>query len=147
MRILFAVDILCGPDKVFPWIAEPEKAMLWQKGVKKGEIIKETPEKIGTTFIEEMGENGNSIEMFGVITGYVQNKLIAFHLDSKIHKLDVSYSIDGNDYKSTVTVESTIYWKFPMNLLSIIIGRKIKEGILKQTELEFGELKRLCETE
>jgi len=44
MKIIFAVDILCEPDKVFPWIAEPEKAMLWQKDVKKGEIIKGTPE-------------------------------------------------------------------------------------------------------
>jgi len=44
-----------------------------------------------------MEENGNSIEMFGVITGYVENKLMSFHLESKIHKLDVSYSIEGNN--------------------------------------------------
>ena len=147
MRILFAVDIMCGPDIIFPWIAEPEKAMLWQRDVKKGEIIEETPEKIGITFREEMGESGNSIEMFGEITGYVQNELITFHLESKIHTLDVSYSIVGSNYKSTVTVESIIYWKFPMNLLGMIIGGKMKKGILKQTELEFSELKRLCETE
>jgi hypothetical protein len=147
MRILFAVDILCEPDIIFPWIAEPEKAMLWQRDVKKGEIIEETPEKIGITFREEMSESGNSIEMLGEITGYVRNELITFHLESKIHTLDVSYSIVGNNYKSTVTVESIIYWKFPMNLLGMIIGGKMKKGILKQTELEFSELKRLCETE
>jgi len=50
----------------------PEKTMLWQKGMKKGEIIKETPEKIGTTFMEEMEEGGNSLVMRGVITGYVK---------------------------------------------------------------------------
>jgi hypothetical protein len=31
--------------------------------------------------------------------------------------------------------------------MSIILGRKIREGILKQTESEFAELKRLCEEE
>ena len=87
------------------------------------------------------------VAMFGVITGYIQGKSIAFHLESKIHELDVNYSIEGNDNKSTITVKSTINWKFPMNIMSIIIGRKMKENILKQTEAEFAELVKLCEKE
>ena len=146
MKISFALDVFCCPEEVFPWIAEPDKAMLWQKGVKGGEIIKETTEKTGTTFREEMEENGNSLEMYGEITDYIQNERISFHLVSKIHKVDVSYTVVGEKNKSTVTVESKIYWKFPMNIMSIIIGHKIKEGILRQTEAEFGELKKLCET-
>ena len=145
MRINFAIEISCEPDEVFPWLDDPDKAMLWQKGVKKGEIIKETPEKIGTTFIEEMEENGNSLEMRGIITGYVKNQMITFQLESKIHKLDVCYSITGKGGKSLIMAESNIHWKFPMNIMSIILGRKIKEGIRKQTESEFAELKRLCE--
>jgi hypothetical protein len=147
MRISFSIDISQKPEEVFPWIAEPEKALLWQKGVKKGEIIQERPEKIGTTFREVMEEDGNHLEMSGVITGYIHNQLIAFHLKSKIHKVDVRYSIVGNPEKSTITMESRIYWKFPMNVLSIIIGRKIQEKILRQVEAEFLELKRLCEEE
>jgi len=147
MKINFAREVSGEPDEVFPWIDNPEKAMLWQRGVKKGEIIKETPEKIGTTFMEEMEEGGNSLVMRGVITGYIRNKMITFQLESKIHKLDVRYSIAGEDGKSVITVESNIHWKFPMNIMSIVFGRKIKEGILKQTESEFAELKRLCEEE
>ncbi len=60
MKINCAIEVSGQPDEVFPWIDDPEKAMLWQKGVKKGEIIRETPEKIGTTFTEEMEEGGNS---------------------------------------------------------------------------------------
>ena len=147
MKIALAVDISCKPEEVFPWIAEPDKAMRWQKGVKGGEILKETPEKIGTTFREEMEENGNSLVMCGEITNYVPNKLISFHLESKIHRVDVSYSIVGSDNRSTLTAESTIHWKFPMSIISLIIGRKMREGILRQTESEFAELKRLCETQ
>ena len=72
-------------------------------------------------------------------------KLISFHLESKIHSLDVSYSIVGDNNKSRFTAESIIYWKFPMNIVILIIGRKIKKNILRQTESEFTELKRLCE--
>ncbi len=147
MKIYFAIEVSGEPDEIFPWIDNPEKAMLWQKGVKKGEIIKETPEKIGTIFIEEMEDGGNSLVMRGVITGYVRNKMITFELESKIHKLDVCYSITGKDGKSVITVESNIHWKFPMNIMSIILGHRIKDGILKQTESEFTELKRLCEEE
>ena len=85
--------------------------------------------------------------MHGVITGYVKNQMITFQLESKIHKLDVCYSITGKDDKSLITAESNIHWKFPMNIMSIFLGSKIKEGILKQTESEFAELKRLCEEE
>ena len=67
MKITLTIDILCSPVKVFPWIAEPDRAMRWQKGVKGGEIIKETPEKIGTTFKEEMEENGKKLVMYGEI--------------------------------------------------------------------------------
>jgi hypothetical protein len=147
MKITLAVDIFCKPEEIFPWVAEPDRAMRWQKGVKGGEIIKETPEKIGTTFREEMEENGNSLAMYGEITNYIQDRLISFHLESKVHRVDVSYSVVGKGNKSTFTAESTIRWKFPMNIMSLMIGRKIREGISRQTESELAELKRLCEAD
>jgi hypothetical protein len=147
MKIALATDIFCKPEEVFPWIADPDKAMRWQKDVKGGEIITETEEKIGTTFREEMEENGKSIVIYGEITDYIQDRLISFHLESDVHRVDVDYSIAWDGEKSTFTMEAAIRWKFPMNLLSLVIGRKIKEGILQQTESELAELKNLCETD
>jgi hypothetical protein len=145
MKIYYEIEVSCEPNELFPWIENPEKALLWQKGVKKGEILKETPERIGTTFIEEMEEDGNRLEMHGEITGYIRNKMITFHLESKIHHLDVSYSIAGNGGRSILSVDSKIIWKFPMNIISIILGHRIKRGIMAQMGAEFAELKRLCE--
>jgi hypothetical protein len=147
MRISLAVDLLCEPHEVFRWIAEPEKAMVWQSVVKRGEVLRETPEKVGTTFREVLEEDGRTIEMLGAITGYVEDRLISFHLESRIHAVDVSYSIEGNDGGSTLSVECVIHWKFPMNLMSIVIGGRMREGILRQTGSELMELKRLCEAE
>lgn len=146
MKIKVTIEISCRPEEVFPWIDEPDKAMLWQKGVKSGEIINETPEKIGTTFKEEIEEKGKSLVMFGEITNYKQNELISFHLESKIHSVNVIYSVAADSNESTVKAESTIRWKFPMNIICIFIGFKIKRNILLQTKSEFAELKRLCET-
>jgi len=146
MKISTTIDIHSNPEEVFSWINEPDKAMRWQKGVKSGEIIKETPQKIGTTFKEVMEENGKSLIMYGEITDYLPNELISFQLESKIHKVQVKYSVKGETKKSIVLVESTISWKFPMNIICLIIGFKIKAKILDQTKSELSELKRLSET-
>ena len=79
MRITYANEILKPPEFVFPWIAEPEKAMGWQKNVKGGEVIIKRPEVVGTTFKEEIEEGGNSLVMYGVITKYIRNQIIEFH--------------------------------------------------------------------
>jgi hypothetical protein len=41
MIIALAIDISCKPEEVFSWIAEPDKAMRWKKGVKGGQIFRE----------------------------------------------------------------------------------------------------------
>ena len=147
MRIAYENEILKPVDRVFPWIAEPEKAMKWQKNVKGGEIIVNKPEVIGTTFKEIIEEDGKSLEMYGTITKYIKNKIIGFHLESKIHAFDVSYSVDEMNKATKFRVEALIHWKFPMNIMSLFIGKKMKEGIIKQFNSEFLELKRICESE
>ena len=147
MKLMASIDISSDPNDIFAWIDNPDKAMHWQKGVKTGEIIKKTSEKIGTTFREELEENGKSLIMYGEITDYIPNKLISFQLESKIHRVYVKYTVVGNANNSTVSVDSTIRWKFPMNFISLIIGYKIKTKILVQTKSELSELKKLCEKE
>jgi len=145
MQVNLERDYLCSPDIVFSWLAEPEKAKVWMKGISKTEIIKNNAERIGTTFKEVMEENGKSIEMMGTITAYEPNRSIAFHLESRIHKLDVTYSTVGRGSLTTLIVASTIHWKFPMSILTAITGNKIKQGIVRQLDSELDELKKLCE--
>jgi uncharacterized protein YndB with AHSA1/START domain len=146
MNINYSIEIARPADVVFPWLAKPENAMQWMKSVKKEEIIVEKPGMVGTTFKEEMEEDGNKLEITGVVTKFVENKLIGFHLESRIHRLDVDYAVEEHDGQSRVSVETAITWKFPMSVISLFMGSKIKNGILEQTASEFGELKKLCET-
>ena len=147
MRITYENEILKPPEIVFPWIAEPEKAMKWQKNVKGGEIIINKPEIIGTTFKEVIEEDGNSLEMYGIITKYIKNKIIGFHLESKIHEFDVSYSVEEINMATKISIEAIIKWKFPMNIISLFIGEKMEKGLIKQLESEILDLKRICETD
>lgn len=145
VKISYENEILKPPEVVFPWIAEPEKAMRWQKDVKGWEIIAREPEIIGTTFKELIEEDDNTLEMYGTITQYIENKIIGFHLESRIHEFDVSYSVKEIKKGTKIAVEAVIKWKFPMNFVSLFIGRKMKAGLIKQLELEVLELKTICE--
>ena len=147
MIITYENEILKPPEIVFPWISEPEKAMKWQKNVKGGEIIINKPEIIGTTFNEVIEEDGNSLEMYGIITKYIKNKLIGFHLESKIHEFDVSYSEEEINKATKISIEAIIKWKFPMNIISLFIGKKMEKGLIKQLESEILDMKRICETD
>ena len=144
MRITCSSEILKPPDSVFPWLAEPEKAMQWQKNVKGGEILIDMPEVVGTTFTEVVEEGGNSLEMRGVITQYARDRMIAFQLESRIHTVDVSYSLEESLKTTKITVDANIRWKFPLSFLSLFIGRKMKAGIARQMGSELRELKRIC---
>ncbi|MHC1782523.1 MAG: SRPBCC family protein [Anaerolineaceae bacterium] len=147
MIFAFTVSISKPPAEVFSWIDNPEKAMQWQKGVRKSSILHETPERVGTTFWEEMEEDGKSLEMTGRISAYIPGQMISFHLKSKIHTVDVSYTVEPDDGSSLLQIETSIHWKFPMSVTSLFMGRQIREGIKKQTGAELAELKRLCESE
>jgi hypothetical protein len=43
-----------------------------------------------------MEEDGKNLEMTGTITGYTPGQMIAFHLESKIHTVDVSYTVESD---------------------------------------------------
>lgn len=145
MQIDTSIDIIAKPKKVFPWIANPDKARRWQKNVKESKIIKKAKEIVGTTFKETMQENGKTLEMYGEVMGYEQNRSISFRLESKIHKVDVEYFVESKEDKSIVSMKASINWMFPMNIVSLFVGKRMRKGILDQSNLELRELKKLCE--
>src|SRR5512136_1242738 len=116
MRVECENIISRPPKAVFPWIAEPDKAMKWQKNVKGGEVLVSKPGMVGTTFKETIEENGHSLEMHGSITEYVENRVIGFHLESRIHTVEVSYSLQETNTQTRISIMANIRWKFPLNI-------------------------------
>jgi len=105
--------------------------------VSKTEILHQTADMVGTKFREVLGEDGGEIEMLGVITGCVPDKSISFHLDSRVNIVDVEYCLEETDEGVRLVEDATVRWKFPLNVLSFLMGRKMRAGIMRQTEAEF----------
>jgi hypothetical protein len=144
MKIVFEDIILQRPEKLFPWIADPGKAMKWQKNVKGGEILTRNPDIVGTTFKEVIEEDGNSLEMSGTITKYEKDRVIGFHISSRIHRFDVLYNLEDWGNSTRFTIDSDIRWKFPMNVICLFIRKRIEKKLRKQLETEIQDLKILC---
>ena len=146
MKFTFSIDIHSPPAVVFSWVENPQKAMQWMTSVARGEILHETPERIGTTFREVVEENGSGVEIQGIITGYEPEHSISFHLESRVNVVVVKYHVEAVQNGSRLTQTANVRWKFPVNVLSLFMGAKIKQGISAQAQKEFGKLKELCES-
>lgn len=73
--------------------------------------------------------------------------MIGFHLDSRIHAFDVSYSLEEVNRKTKFRIEAIIRWKFPMNIVSLFMRKKMEEGLVRQLESETQDLVKMCGTE
>ena len=146
MKISFSIDINSLPATVFGWLENPEKAVKWMTSVAKTEILHETPERIGTTFREVVEEDGKGVELQGVITDFKPNRSISFHLDSRVNIVDVEYYVEAIQNGTRLTQNANVRWKFPVNVISIFMGSKIKQNISAQSQKEFEKLKELCES-
>ena len=91
MKVVNRIEINAAPEKVFYWLEEPERAKEWVTNVTRSEFIKKTPNKIGTTFREYVEEDGQGIEMQGVVTEFQPNEVFAVHLESVSHLADVCF--------------------------------------------------------
>lgn len=145
MNVSFSIEINSPPATVFGWLEKPEKAVRWMTSVTKTDILQETPEKTGTTFREIVEEDGGRMELHGVIADFTPDKSIRFHLNSRVNEVDVEYCVDAIPGGTRLTQSANIHWKFPVNVISLFIGAKMKQRFSAQSQKEFETLKELCE--
>ena len=145
MKLSSTIDINSTPKVVFGWLENPEKARMWMTSVSEGEILHETPDRVGTTFREVVEDEGGSIEMHGYISGFEPDKSIAFHLESRANIVNVEYSVENLGTGTRLSYQADIHWKFPVNVISLFMGNKMRQSILAQLQSELGKLKEFCE--
>lgn len=147
MIVAAEIEISKTPQEVFPWIADPEMAMQWQQNIKSSEVVDRKPEIVGTEFKEILEEGGDELEMLGRITDFVDDKLMEFHLESRIHVVDVIYKLEEIEGHTRLSAEADIEWKFPLNFVRVFLGRKMRSNLSNEMIDELNTLKRICESE
>ena len=145
MKVTCFIDINSGPEKVWYWLATPERAMTWQTGVSSTEVLQRTPCVVGTTFRETIEEGRHAVEMQGIVAGYQEEQLLAMHLSSAYYTVDVEWRIEKAGEHTRLTVNSDICFRSPVKVISFFMMPVFRKRILRQLAGELARLKELCE--
>lgn len=77
----------------------------WIPEVKKIEVIKETPDKVGSQYKMTVVNEGNEVEMTETVTGYEENKLVSLEFDAgSMHKTD-TYHFTSDGTTTTISAD------------------------------------------
>lgn len=147
MHITFSKEFTSPIEAVFAWIGSPEQAVKWMKSVTRTEITHATPEVVGTRGIEYLEEGGEVLAMNVEVTAYDPPRGISFSLDSRVNQVEVRYQLEEVGERTRLNIITDIRWKFPVNVMSMVMGGKMRKGILAQLDEETEALRGLCEGE
>jgi carbon monoxide dehydrogenase subunit G len=145
MKISNTIEIKSKPEKVFYWLEDPCRAMKWMTSVTRTEIIKETPNIIGTTFREYIEEDNRGTEMNGIVTDFISNKRLTFHLEGDCNTAKIDFNLEEKDGITQLTQNVELQFKGFLRILTIFLGTFLKKKIERQAQSEFVRLKELCE--
>ncbi len=147
MLVRMSVDIDAPPERVWPFLVEPEKAKRWFTALKKFEWTSEEHEGVGSTFFWEEEANNRFYNLYFETTEWAENRVFGYRMTSGdfFKSYDERWEIDPTPNGSRFTFNDHI--EFPYGPFGKIIGWIAAKGA-KETGAEvLSNLKRLAETQ
>ncbi len=147
MHVHMSVDIEAPPEKVWPYLVEPDKTMQWYSVLKKFHY---TSEKAGpdSTFYWEQEVRGKTYATHFKTTEWVENRIFAYEQTSgNFHNSDVErWEIEETPTGSRFSWEHHAYrWTAPDGPFRKIVDW-LGERLAKRSSQEvLRKLKRLAE--
>lgn len=75
--IAYERTFLCSPDKLWPYLEDPDKIVQWMKGVVEDRPTSPGPTGVGSTFLMRIKEGRKVNDYHGRITAYEKQKHMA----------------------------------------------------------------------
>jgi uncharacterized protein YndB with AHSA1/START domain len=146
MKVQRSVEIKAPPEKVWPWLIEPDKIMKWFTLLRKFEYTSEQRGGVGTTFYYEEKSGGQLLKMNYKVIEWEENRKIAFGVMSgSLKKDDQVWSIDSTPTGSRFTMFEDL--DMPMGIIGKFIGALFGQMMIgKNMEKILGNLKNLAES-
>ncbi len=145
MRVQSFIDIVAPPEKIWPFLIEPEKIVRWFNLLRKFEYTGDKRGGAGTTFYYEEKSGGQLMKLNYKVTEWVENKKLAFGMTSgSLKKDDQVWSIEAIPSGSRFTMFEDV--EMPMGIFGKIIGALFGGMMIgKNMEKILANLKRLAE--
>jgi uncharacterized protein YndB with AHSA1/START domain len=145
MRVQRSIEIAAPPQKIWPFLVEPEKILKWFNLLRKFEYTGDKRSGVGTTFYYEEKSGGQLMKLNYAVTEWAENKKLAFSVTSgSLKKDDQVWSIEAIPSGSRFTMFEDL--EMPMGIIGKIIGALFGGMMIgKNMEKILANLKSLAE--
>ena len=145
MRVQSSVEIAAPPQKIWPFLVEPEKILKWCITLDKFEYIGERHSGVGTTFYWEEKAAGRLMKLNFAATEWVENERIAFSMTSGnfVKGYEQSWTVKAIPSGSRFTFMEDV--ELPYGIIGKMLGLVGQRSSLATVGKMLSELKSLAE--
>ena len=145
MKVQKSIEIAALPDKIWPFLVEPEKILKWCITFLKLEYTGEQRSGVGTTFYIEEKAGGPLMKLNFRITECVENERVAFSMISGtfVKGYEQSWTVEATPLGSRFTFMEEV--KLPYGIIGKIMGLFAQRGSEATVEKMLPKLKSLAE--
>lgn len=122
MKVQWSVEIAAQPEKIWPFLVEPEKILEWCITLRKFEYTSEQRSGIGTPFYFEEKAAGQLMRLNFEVTDWIENEKIAFNMiqGNFVKGYKQQWTVEAISSGSKFTFMEEI--EFPYGIIGRIIG-------------------------
>ena len=145
MRVQRSIEIAAPPEKIWPFLVEPDKILKWFYLLQKFEYTSEQRSGVGTPFYYEEKSAGRLMKFNFKVTEWVENERLAFVMTSgSLKKDDQVWSMEVTPSGSRFTLTEDI--EMPWGVIGKIMGALfVSRMVGKHLEEMLTKLKSLAE--
>ena len=145
MKIHKSIEIKAPPEKICPFLVEPDKILQWCITFIKFEYTGEKRSDVGTTFYLEEKAGGPLMKLNFRIIEWIKNERVAFSMTSGnfVKGYEQSWTVESIPTGSRFTLGEQV--KLPYGIIGKFMGLFAKRGSETTVEKMLPKLKSLVE--
>jgi hypothetical protein len=145
MNVQGSIDIAAPPNKIWPFLVEPEKLLKWCITYQKFEYTGDKRSGVGATFYLEEKAGGPLMKLNFTVTEWVVNERLAFKMTSGnfVKGYEQRSIIEATKSGSRFTYSEDI--KLPYGVIGKIMGLFAKSSSQAHVKEMLNKLKNLTE--
>ena len=145
MKVQKSIEIAAPPEKIWPFLVEPDKTLKWCITFLKLEYTGEQRSGVGTTFYLEEKAGGPLMKLNFRITEWVENERVAFSMISGnfVKGYEQSWTVEATPSGSRFTFMEEV--KLPYGIIGKIMGLFAQRGSEATVAKMLPKLKSLAE--
>jgi uncharacterized protein YndB with AHSA1/START domain len=146
MKVQNSIEIAAPPEKVWPFLVEPEKILKWCITFRKFEYTGEQRSGVGTALHVEEKAGGPLMRLNFTVTEWEENKKLAFNMTSGtfVKGYEQTWAVDSTPSGSRFTFMEQV--KLPYGVIGKVMELFTRGGSEATVKEMLAKLKSLVET-